>query len=225
MLATKTLVAAALGLFLTFGGQTQVTKEGFIQGSNQAGWGGKKFEGVFLPTELDKYAGENFGLTRPWDTSAIGPVMQVRLRLSDMQRESMARIKKDPTQPVLVKYEVVEAWVDPLHASGSIEVPVRTILYWAYSRPGKYENFDEVHLVKSKSGDADRYVHSGASLKSVTLETRDFFVVADGGDGVYGAEGWSVAREKSISKATRNVGAYNDAVAVYDISQTSFEGR
>jgi hypothetical protein len=46
--------------------------------------------------------------------------MQVRLRLSDMQRESMAITKKDPSQPVLVKYEVVEAWVDPLHASGSI---------------------------------------------------------------------------------------------------------
>jgi hypothetical protein len=79
--------------------------------------------------------------------------------------------------------------------------------------------------VKSEAGEADRSVHSDVSLKSVVLETSDFFVVADGGDGVYGAKGWSVAREKSISRATRNVGAYNDAVAVYDISQTSLEGR
>jgi hypothetical protein len=224
MFTAKNIAASMLILLAAlWPAQSQVTKEGYVLGSNQPGWGGRNFQGVFLPTQLDTYAGQNFGLTRPWDTSAVGPVLKVRRRLSDLQQDSVNRASKDPSQPVLVKFEVVEAWVDTLHASSNIEVPVRAILYWASSRPGKYERFGEVHLVQSKSGKNMRYSHSGASLDKVVVETRDFFATSNGKDGVYGTNGWTISREKSISKETRAVGDYNDAVAVYDISQKSFE--
>ena len=218
-------VAASCLMAMLWPGQGDLTKEGFVPGSNQPGWGSKDFQGVFLPTQLDVYAGQNFGLTRPWDTSAIGPVMRVRGRLAGIQQDSAAHTAKDRAEPLLVKYEVVEAWVDTLHASDSIEVPVRTLLYWAYSGPGKYARFDEAHLVPSLSGNQRRYSHSGASLSKVVIETRDFFVTSRGRKGVYGTDGWTISKEKAVSRKTRTVGAYNDAVAIYDISQTSFESR
>jgi hypothetical protein len=197
------------------------TKEGTVAGVDRAVGDtyGKRAYG-FRVMQLDGYGGTSSGLTSPWNTAAVGPVLAVRRHLGELQQKSLADNMNSPKQPVLVRFEVTEAWIDTLHSSELIEVPVRSILYWASSRPGQYERFGVVQHVIGKDAEG-KEVHSkaGASVSNVVVEVRDLFVTsASTGDGTYGGDGWNIKREKAISKAMRIVRDYNDAVAFYDTS-------
>lgn len=171
----------------------------------------------FYTMNLNGYGGTNSGYTGPWNTASVGPVLEVRKRLTDLQQESLRKHRSDRQQPLLVRFEIIEAWIDTLHSSSSIEVPVRTILYWAESRPGAHERFDVVKHVIRKSGESERHSKVGGALSRVTIETRDYFITSPKtGDHEFGADGWKIAREKEISKNIRVVRDSNEAVAFYD---------
>jgi hypothetical protein len=172
--------------------------------------------------QLDGYGGTNTGLTGNWNTAAIGPVLEIRKHLTDLQQQSLAANRRDPKQRVLVRFEITEAWIDTMHSTDSIEIPVRTVLYWAKSRPGKYERFGEIRHVIEKLKEGEAHYKAGASLAEVELETRDIFVTSPAtGDHVYGTDGWKIACEKTKSRDVKKVGQYNDAVAFYDTSLTT----
>lgn len=170
--------------------------------------------------QLESYGGTNSGLTSPWNTAAIGPVLEVRRHLSELQQASLAANRRDSKERVLVRFEVTEAWIDTMHSRDFVEVPVRTVLYWAKSQPGKLERFGEVrHIVVQLPEGGEAHSKVGAALDSVEIETLDFFVTSSAtGDRVYGTDGWKIEREKSISKQVGKIGQYNDAVAFYDAS-------
>ena len=128
-----------------------------------------------------------------------------------------------------MRFEITEAWIDPVHARESLEVPVRAVLYWATSQPGRFESFSEVVHVHFSSRYGDTHVKAGAALADVEIEKRDFFVtspqtkeyrvtVPQSGTRAFGTDGWKIAREKTISREVKKVGEYNDAVAFYDTS-------
>lgn len=179
--------------------------------------------------QLDAYGRTNSGLTGPWNTAAIGPVLEVRKHLTDLQQQSLAANRRDPKQRVLVRFEITEAWIDVVHARDPFEVPVRTVLYWATSRPGRNESFSEVVEVYYSSRYGDSRVKAGAALAEVEIETKDYFVTSQqtkeyrvtapqSGTRAFGTDGWKIAREKTISREVKKVGQYNDAVAFYDTS-------
>lgn len=147
-------------------------------------------------------------------------MLVVRKHLTDLQQKSLAAHTRDTTSRVLLRFEVTEAWIDTMHSRDSIEVPVRTVLYWAKSRQGAYERIGEVrHVVDSLPHGAAVHYKAGASLAEVEIETRDFFVTSPATrDRVFGTDGWKVEREKTISREVKKVGQYNDAVAFYDTS-------
>jgi hypothetical protein len=166
---------------------------------------------------VDAYPGPNSGLTGPWNTAAIGPVLEVRRHLTNLQQQWLAANRRDASQRVLVRFEITEAWIDTMHSTDSIEIPVRAVLYWAKSRAGKYERFGEIRHVIEKLPEGEAHYKAGASLAEVEIETRDVFVTSPAtGDRVFGTDGWKVAREKTISRQAKKVGQYNDAVAFYD---------
>jgi hypothetical protein len=109
-----------------------------------------------------------------------------------------------------------------MQSASSIEIPVRTILYWAESRPGNYERFDIVKHVVSKTEVGDVHSKAGAALSRVTIETRDFMITsARAGENAFGADGWKIDREKEMAANVMPVGDSNDVVAFYDTSLTS----
>ena len=159
-------------------------------------------------------------------------MLEVRKHLTDLQQQSLAANRRDARQRVLVRFEITEAWIDTMHSTDSIEIPVRTVLYWATSRPGRNESFSEVVEVYYSSRYGDSRVKAGAALAEVEIEKRDFFVTSpqtkeyrvtapQSGTRAFGTDGWKIAREKTISREVKKVGQYNDAVAFYDTSLTT----
>lgn len=234
MKAVKQLTVLALGAVVAAIAMSQIQgAERVVPGTDRARgqeFRARRFE---IPVmQLDVYGGTNSGLTGPWNTAAIGPVLEVRKHLNDLQQQSLAANRRVPTQRVLVRFEIIEAWIDTIHARESLEVPVRTVLYWATSRPGRFESFSEVVHVIDSSRYGESHVKAGAALAEVEIETRDLFVTSPqtkeyrttapkSGTRAFGSDGWKIVREKTISREVKKVGNYNDAVAFYDTSLTA----
>lgn len=173
----------------------------------------------FSVMQLDRYGGTNTGLTSAWSTAAVGPVLELRSHLAAQQRASLARHQRDPGEPVLARYEITEAWVDPQHATDMLEVPVRAVLYWTTTRPGTHERLGTVRYGLFQRPEGQIGVKAGAALSQVEVKSVDYFLRSNIDDkGVYGTDGWAVHREAVISTKTMAVGEFNDKVAFYDVS-------
>jgi hypothetical protein len=89
--------------------------------------------------EVPPPIGEN---NHPYDLAALGPIMAVRRTLDDEQFSSLQQWKNEST-PVLVRYEIVNAYNmdsavlgrDGLTEADATSYLVDAVLYWAFFKP------------------------------------------------------------------------------------------
>jgi len=171
-------------------------------------------------------------MTNPFDTELIGPVIALRAKLSNMQVASLGA--HVPEGPVLVRFEIYDAWSDHSHVEyiGSPRLDedlspfrMRALLYWAHLRTGSDTPIGSVRLRYHK-GEKASLMH-GAQLGKVIVEKREFVVRPQKsrklGTSII-QQDWVVEGDGTIVESeTRTVGDFNEAVAFFDISQRAFE--
>jgi hypothetical protein len=190
----------------------------------------KLLKRVWLEQELR--GPNNFGITYPYDTALIGPVLALRSKLLDDSLDSLRNASTG--SPVLVRFEIYDAWSDasvpeymgpPRNSTDDSPFRLRALLYWTSTRQGSDTPIGSVRL-RYLSKEKSAVIH-GAQLGKVVVEKREY-VVKPGKSYKLGTsiiqEDWKVQGEGVVLETeTRAVGDSNDAVAFFDISQRSFE--
>jgi len=167
----------------------------------------------------------------------LGPIMVVRHLLSERQWSSVGGTK-DREQPVLARFEIVDAYKTGMPPSGhEAPVCVTAILYWTYldaNRPASRTAMLLVHVDAPPEG-PHGYYNDGPRPVRARIETVEFTLqpeglrrgkLADvklpGATSVefeeFGQDGWKMEGEKVVSSRTVEVPERNDVVPLYDPS-------
>jgi hypothetical protein len=181
---------------------------------------------IWLPRELQGH--DSSGITYPFDTALIGPVGALRAKLVAEQDGPPAG------GPALIRFEIYDAWGafhreeymgPPTKTSDNSPFRLRALLYWAYGRPGDETPIGSVRLRYLPAAKAT--LMHGAQLGKVVVEKREYIVRPASSHRLGTSivqDDWKVEDDGAlIEKETRIVGDFNDAAAIFDISQRAFE--